>query len=184
MKSLFIFFSCFLFMHFSKAQSSDILILKKNLRTIKTFFPGNEINFTTASGFYNGIITLINRDTVFLIQYDIRQRPSNLGVYFLDTVATYRYGINYKQITAFNKDNNKKFNRSGSGGALFGGGILLTTVGLGTWIFSKPDTRYYASPYLIGGAALLAGIGYLIIKSGSKGLQIGKKYSLEYVHVN
>lgn len=184
MKRLFLLFTCFSSMFFCKAQSSDIIILKKNLRTIKTFFPGNEINFTTASGFYNGIITSINRDTVFLIQYDIRQRPSNLGVYFLDTVATYRYGINYKQITALNKDNNKKFNWAGSGGALFGGGILLTTVGLGTWIFAKPDTRYYASPYLIGSAALLAGIGYLLIKSGGKGLQIGKKYSLQYVHVN
>ena len=184
MKRLFIFFASFLIMSFCKAQSSDILILKKNLRTVKTFFPGNEINLTTASGFYTGTITFINRDTIFIIQYDIRQRPSNLGVYFLDTVATYRYGINYKQVTALNKDYNKKFNWSGSGGALFGGGILLTTVGLGTWIFAKPDTRYYASPYLIGSAALLAGIGYLLMKSGSKGLQIGKKYSLQYVHVN
>ena len=184
MKRLFIFFASFLIMSFCKAQSSDILILKKNLRTVKTFFPGNEINLTTASGFYTGTITSINRDTIFIIQYDIRQRPSNLGVYFLDTVATYRYGINYKQVTALNKDYNKKFNWSGSGGALFGGGILLTTVGLGTWIFAKPDTRYYASPYLIGSAALLAGIGYLLMKSGSKGLQIGKKYSLQYVHVN
>ncbi len=184
MKRLIIFFLCFFFIFFCKAQSSDILTLKKNGRTIKTFFPGNEINFTTASGYYDGFITSINRDTVFLIQYDIRQRPSNLGVYFLDTVATYRHGINYKQITALNKDYNKKFNWAGSGGALFGGGILLTTVGLGTWIFAKPNTRYYASPYLIGSAALLAGIGYLLIKSGGKGLQLGKKYSLQYVSVN
>ena len=99
-------------------------------------------------------------------------------------MATYRYGINYKQIDALNRDYGNKFNWAGSGGALFGGGILLTTVGLGTWIFAKPNTRYYASPYLIGSSALLAGIGYLLIKSGSKGLQLGKKYSLQYLHVN
>ena len=183
MKRLLTLFTFFFCTFFCRAQSSDILSLKKNGRIIKTFFPGNEINFTTGSGFYNGFITSINRDTVFLIQYDIRQRPSNLGVYYLDTVATYRYGINYKQIIAFNKDYNKKFNWAGSGGALFGGGILLTTVGLGTWLFAKPDTRYYASPYLIGSAALLAGIGYLLIKSGGKGLEIGKKYRLQYVQV-
>ena len=40
-----------------------------------------------------------------------------------------------------------------------GGGSSITTVGLGTWLFSKPNTRYYASPYLVGGAALLAGSG-------------------------
>ena len=98
MKRLFIFLIFIFFNFFCKAQSSDILSLKKNDRIIKTFFPGNEINFTTPSGFYNGFITTIHHDSVFLIQYDIRQRPSNLGVYFLDTVATYRYGINYNLI--------------------------------------------------------------------------------------
>lgn len=165
-----------------KAQS-DILILKKNLKTVRTFFPGSEISVSTNEGYYNGRVTSINHDSVFIIQYDIRQIPSNLGIYFLDTVASYRYGINYKQIRTFDKQYSNKFNWSGSGGALLGGGILLTTVGLGTWIFAKPNTRYYASPYLIGGAAALAGIGYLILKSGGKGLVIGKKYSLEYISV-
>ena len=78
---------------------------------------------------------------------------------------------------------NKKFNWSGSGGALFGGGILLTTVGLGTWIFTKPNTRYYASPYLVGGAAILAGIGYLLLKSGIKELYLVKNIHLNYMNV-
>ncbi len=184
MKHLFIFVAYTFCLFSCTAQSSDILALKKNGRTIKTFFPGNEISITTTSGYYNAYITSINRDTVFLIQYDVRQRPSNLGVYFLDTVAVYHYGIDYRQITALNKDHNKKFNWAGSGGALFGGGVLLTTVGLGTWIFAKPNTRYYTSPYLVGSAAFLAGVGYLLVKSGSKGLQIGKKYTLQYVRVN
>ncbi|MDQ6762755.1 MAG: hypothetical protein M3015_09015, partial [Bacteroidota bacterium] len=49
---------------------SDILILKKNLRTIKTFFPGTEISVSTTDGYYNGRVTSINRDSVFIIQYD------------------------------------------------------------------------------------------------------------------
>ena len=101
----------------------------------------------------------------------------------LDTVATYPFAVNYKQIIGFGKMRKNKFDWSGSGGALLGGGILLTTVGLGTWIFTKPNTRYYASPYLVGGAALLAGIGYLLVKSGNKGMMLGKKYSLEYIKV-
>ncbi|MEO6637111.1 MAG: hypothetical protein ABIN25_02470 [Ginsengibacter sp.] len=183
MKKAFFFFLTIMLGTVSCKAQSDILVLKKNLRTIKTFFPGTEISMSTADGYYNGRVTSIARDSVYIIQYDIRQMPSNFGVYFLDTVATYRYGINYKQIIAFDKQYNKKFNWSGSGGALLSGGILLTTVGLGTWLFTKPDTRYYASPYLIGGAVVLAGIGYLLVKSGSKGLSLGKKYSLEYIHV-
>jgi len=164
-------------------QPSDILILKKNKRTLQTFFPGNEISFNTSSGYYSGIIKSINRDSLFLIYYDIKQMPTNLGVYILDTIATYPFAVNYKEITGFGKNRNNKFNWSGSGGALLGGGLLITTVGLGTWIFTKPNSRYYASPYLVGGAALLAGIGYLLLKSNGKGIVLGKKYSLEYIKV-
>lgn len=185
MKHLLMVFSCLFFLHPGKAQPSDILVLKKNFKTIKTYFPGTEININTNEGYYDGTITSIRKDSVFLNHYDIRQIPSSFGIYFLDTVATYRYSINYKNIIALNKPyNSKKFNRSGSGGALFGGGILLTTVGLGTWLFAKPNTRYHASPYLIGSSAVLAGLGYLLIKSGNKGMTIGKKYSLDYIRVN
>ncbi len=164
------------------AAQSDLLILKKKNRTEKTFFPGSEINFSTSTGTYNAYITSIERDSVFLIQYDIRQVPTNLGVYVLDTVGRYRFGINYRDITGFGKTNNK-FDWTASGGALFGGGVLLTTVGLGTWIFAKPNTRYYARPFLVIGAAALAAVGYVMLKSHGKGKPIGKKYKLQYIKV-
>lgn len=167
----------------SFAQPSDILILKKNHHTLKTFFPGNEISFTTSARYYNAIITSIRHDSLFLIQYDVRQIPTNLGIYVLDTVGTYRFAVNYKEITAFGKIKKNNFDWSSSGGVLLGGGVLLTTVGLGTWLFTKPNTRYYASPYLVGGAAILGGIGYLLLKSGNKKMILGEKYSLEYVNV-
>lgn len=177
-------FSLFLSFFFAVAcmAQSDLLILKKNNRTTQSFFPGSEMNFSTGSRFYQGYVTSIERDSVFLIQYDVRQVPTNLGVYMLDTVARYRFGINYLDIKGFGRNTNK-FNWSGSGGALFGGGILLTTVGLGTWLFTKPNTRYYASPALVIVSAALAGIGYLIMKSGNKGMKLGKKYSLHYIKV-
>jgi hypothetical protein len=165
------------------AQSSDLLILKKNDRTLQTFFPGNEIIFNTLTRYYDAYIQSINHDSLFLIQYDVRQVPTNLGIYMLDTLGTYPFAVNYKEITGLVKYGNKKFDWSGSGGALLGGGTLITTVGLGTWLFSKPNTRYYASPYLVGGAALLAGIGYLLAKSNGKKMLLGKKYSLEYIPV-
>lgn len=174
----------FVFLFFSSAaQPSDILLLKKNNRTFKTFFPGNQITFNTSTGYYSGVIQSIRRDSLFLVQYDIRQIPSSLGFYFLDTVGTYPFSTNYKQIICFGRNNKNNFDWSASGGALFGGGVLLTTVGLGTWLFTKPKSQYYASPYLVGGAAFLAIIGYLLVKSRSKSLILGKKYSLEYIRV-
>ncbi len=166
------------------AQSSDILILRKKGRTFQTYFPGSQVSFyTTSKPYYNNYVTAINHDSVFLVQYDIRQIPTTVGVYILDTVGRYNFSINYKEIVGFGKDRNKKFSWAGSGGALIGGGLVITVIGLGTWLFTKPGTQYYASPYLVGGAALLAGIGYLLARSNSKGIRLGKKYTLEYVGV-
>jgi hypothetical protein len=173
----------FLFFYSGSSQPSDILILKKHDHTLKTFFPGNQITFNTATAAYSAIITSLKHDSLFLTQYDIRQIPTSLGVYVVDTIAAYPFSVNYKEITAFDKSNRNKFDWSASGGALFGGGLLLTTVGLGTWLFTKPNSQYYASPYLVGGAAFLALVGYLLVKADSKGLKLGKKYSLEYIRV-
>jgi hypothetical protein len=178
----FLFLSATLLFSLSCLAQSDLLILKKNQRTHKTFFPGSEMVFSTAMGSFDAFVTSIQRDSIFLIQYDIRQVPTNLGVYVLDTVARYRFGINYHDITGFGKEH-KNFDWHASGAALFGGGVLLTTVGLGTWIFSKPNTRYYARPSLVIGSAALAGVGYLLLRSNSKGIKLGKKYSLTYIKV-
>lgn len=163
------------------AAQNDLLLLKKNNRTVKSFFPGSEIDFSTGTRYYEAQVTDIKKDSVFLVQYDVRQVYSpTLGVFVLDTVAAYHFGVNYKEITALGKDT-KKFNWRGSGATLFGGGILLTTAGLITWIFAKPNTRYYASPQLVIGAAALAGIGYILLKTGNKSMKLGKKYTLHYL---
>ena len=163
------------------SAQNDLLLLKKNNRTIKSFFPGTEIDFSTATRYYEAQITAIKKDSVYLVQYDTRQiYSSTLGVFVPDTVAAYRFGLNYKEIIAFG-ENKKKFNWSGSGATLFGGGILLTTAGLVTWIFAKPNTRYYASPSFVIGAAALAAIGYLLLKTSNKPMKLGKKYTLHYV---
>ncbi len=156
-------------------------ILKKNSRTVKSFFPGTEIDFSTVSRYYEAQITGIKKDSVYLAQYDTRRvYSSTLGVFLIDTVAVYHFGVNYKEIISLGK-NTEKFNWSASGAALFGGGILLTTAGLITWIFAKPNTRYYARPQFVIGAAVLAGIGYLLLKTGNKPMKLGKKYTLHYI---
>ena len=167
--------------HSCLAQS-DLLILKKNNRTVKSFYPGSEMDFSTATQYYDAYITSIENDSVFLVQYDIRQVFNMLRILVPDTVASYRFGINYRDIVSFGK-NTKKFNWNGSGAALFGGGALLTVAGLTTWIFAKPNTRYYARPSLVIAAAALTGVGYLLLKSGNKGIRLGKKYSLHYIQL-
>lgn len=162
------------------SAQSDLLILKKNNRTIQSFFPGSEIKFSTDTRYYDAYITSIERDSVFLIQYDIRQVMNSIGILVTDTVASYRFGVNYRDILSFGKNTNS-FDWSASGAALFGGGALLTVAGLTTWILAKKNTRYYARPSLVIGAAALTGIGYLLLKTGHHNIKLGKKYSLNYI---
>ncbi len=176
---------CLIFLTFifitnlSKAQN-DLLILKKNGHNIESFFPGREMDFSTSTRYFEGQVTDIKNDSIFLVQYNIKQIYSpNLGVFVTDTLSEYHFGINYKDIVSFEKKRGSFL--SASGGALFGGGTLLATAGLITWILAKPNTRYYARPQLVITAAALAGIGYFLMKSGNKTMALGKKYSLLYI---
>lgn len=162
---------------------NDLLVLKKNNRVIKSYYPDSEIKFISDGLPMEGYITSIARDTIFLIQYDVRQRYTNLGVYVLDTVARYRFSVAFGSISALIKERSSFLGASGA--ALLGGGVVLTTAGLLTWVLAKPDTRYYARPELVIGAATAALVGYAMIKlSGSNQLKLGKKYTLSYIRMN
>lgn len=173
------FFCCY--SGFSFAQN-DLLILKKNDRKIESFYPGSEIDFSTAERYFEAYITAIKNDSLFLVQYNVQHVLNSINVYILDTVSEYHFAINYHEIVSIGKKR-KGFDLNASGATLFGGGILLTTAGLVTWIFSKPHTRYYASPQLVIGSAVLAGVGYILMKSGNKTMVLGKKYTLTYIKV-
>jgi hypothetical protein len=179
MRPIFILAIAILFAFDCSAQN-DLLILKKHNRTIQSFYPGSEIDFSTSTREYEASIASITKDSLFLVQYDVRRVYTNLGVFVLDTVAEYHFAVNYKDILSLEKPR-KNFDWSSSGAALFGGGTILTTAGLITWIFAKPNTRYYARPSLVIGAAALATAGYILMKTGNKTQKIGKKYKLQYI---
>ncbi len=169
-----------LLFYYTSIGQNDFIILKKKDHTLKTFYTGTPISFTTSLRYFSGRINSIEKDSVFLSEYDIRQIPTSIGVYIVDTVATYHTAIYYKDILKI-QNNKKGFDLSGSGASLLGGGILITAIGLGTWIFTKPGDQYHASPKLVIGAAILGGIGYLLLKTDRNNFPIGKKYRLDYI---
>src|SRR5205085_9363945 len=136
--------------------------------------------FSTSLRNYSCRIDAVNKDFINLLEYDVRQVPTNLGVYILDTVATYHSAIYYKDILKIHNER-KGFNFAASGASLLGGGILLTTIGLGTWIFTKEGDQYHASPKLVIGSAILGIAGYAILKLNGNNYPIGKKYQLQYI---
>lgn len=161
------------------AQSSDVILLKRNSKTIKRYFAGTNIDLTTKTGVYlSAEIEKIKNDTLFLKQYDIRQIPTQLGVYILDTVATYHYKYHYNDVYAIGR-NKKGFNMSGSAATLLGGGMLLTVA---NGIVFLADRKKFSPGFMIVSASL-AGLGYLMAKTGGKGMVIGKKYSFVYLAI-
>jgi len=162
------------------AQSSDVILLKRNNKTIKRYFAGTDIDLTTTTGVYiNAQITKIKNDSLFLKQFVIRQIPTQLGVYVLDTVATYYYKYHYNQVKAIGKTG-RRFNLSASAASLLGGGAILT---LASGIVYLVDRKNF-SPALMIASASLATIGYVMAKTGGKGMIIGKKYSLVYLGIS
>ena len=117
MRTFCILFITLLFACSCTAQN-DLLILKKNNRNVTSFFPGSEMNFSTSTRSYDAYVTSIEKDSVFLVQYDVRRMYTRLGVFILDTVAQYHFGINYRDIISFG-ENTKNFDWSSSGAGLF-----------------------------------------------------------------
>jgi len=162
------------------AQSSDVLLLNKHKKTIKRYYAGTSIELTTTTGVHlNAAVSKIKNDTLFLKQYVVRQIPTQLGVYILDTITTYHYSYHYNQIKAIGKSGDK-FNWSASGGGLLGGGLVLM-VANGV-VFLVDNEKF--SPALMIASAALATIGYVMVKTSGKGMVIGKKYSLVYMAIS
>lgn len=165
---------------FAGAQS-DMLLLKKGPKVVRSYFTGSTIYFDNGFGIKQAQISRMNKDSLFLIQYQIRQVGTASGFSFPDTLGTYGFTVDYKDIDMI-ADPKHGWDWQTSGAALFGGGAVVTTAGLLTWVFAKKNTRYYARPGLVISAAALTGVGYLLLRvSPVHKWKIGRKYSLHYI---
>ncbi len=179
MKRLLLVFLLFSFT--STAQTSDFIILKKGSKTIRNIFSGTSIQFVSTNGAYrDALITAIKKDSIYLQEFLVRRVPTVYGSYMNDTLGSYRYTYHYNQVKSFGKQSSKGFNKTGSGAALMGGGILLTIASGVSYLADKDKF----SPELLGAAVVLGGLGYLMSTSGKNGIIIGKKYSLQYMKMN
>lgn len=171
----------FLIAPFCSNAQGEMLLLKKKGKVFKSYYAGSDIIFDAGMGLQQAQIYQMKNDSVFLVQYDVRQVMTTLGIPRWDTVGAYRFAINYKDIREL-AEAPHGWNWHSAGAVLLGGGTLLTAAGLLTWVLAKKDTRYYARPEFVGTAAALAAVGFLLQKTKSgKRWNIGKKYTLQYI---
>lgn len=165
----------------SFAQSGDFIILKKNNKTVETFYSGTNIAFTTTGGvFINALINQVKNDTLYLQEFIIRYLPTNFGTYIIDTAGSYHHKFHYNQIRIIGQKEKTNFNWKGSGAALLGGGALLM---LGSGVVYLADREKFSAPLLIA-AASLGTLGYFMSKGSGSTIRIGKKYKLMYMNMS
>jgi hypothetical protein len=170
---------------FTTAQSSDILLLQKHNRTIRQFFAGNFIQFyTTEHQLISANIDSIRRDSLFLVQYDIRMVPNIFGTYAPDTTGRYQLLFSLANIGSF-PANSKRINIFTNGTLLITGGSaflllnVINTLSSGDRLFAANNTGYLT----LGATILAAGILQKLITVNSDEYRLGKKYHLKYLPV-
>lgn len=167
----------------SFSQSADFIQLKKNNKTITTFYSGSNIAFTSESGsFINATINGIKNDTLYLQEFIIRYLPTTIGTYIIDTAGSYHYKYHYNQVVAIGRKERTNFNTRGSGAALFSGGVLLT---LASGVVYVADREKFSAPLLLTSVGL-GTLGYFMAKGKKSGgaMLIGKKYKLVYMNMS
>lgn len=173
----------FLFPVSLAAQQSDILLLQKNHRTIRQFFSGNNITFfTTEHMGVSAVIDYIKRDSLFLLQYDVKMVPNIFGTFSPDTLAVYNVNFSLKNIYSFPADPRKFAFITNGNLFMLGGGAYLVLNIVNTLREHDAPFGKDNMPNIIGGVTAFA-FGFLLHKSQVTEYRLGRKYQLKYLPV-
>jgi hypothetical protein len=166
------------------AQPSDILLLQKKQRTIRQFFAGSQIDFyTTEHMGVSAVVDYIKRDSLFLLQYDIKMMPNIFGTFAPDTLAVYKIQFSLKNIYSF-PAKPKRFAFLTNGTLLMIGGSAYLAVNIiNTLREHDPPFGKDNLPNIIGGVAAFAA-GFLLHNAQTTEYKLGKKYQLKYLQVS
>jgi hypothetical protein len=144
----------------SLAQT-DVLILQKNGRNIKTFETGMSIGFHTIyDQWLGGTITALRNDSIFL---------NNIP-------------FHVHEIDAIRQDNTKwNYVTDGTLLIVAGVGVLVLNVVNGLYTNEKAGSWIKTSGWITAGAFIVGGI--LLKRARYKDYTIGKKYTLHYLNM-
>jgi|GEM_PF-316599 len=163
-----------------RAQGWDMVLLKRHDKTLTNYMPGKKIMFTMRDGrFAAGTIKKIERDTIFMQEYDIRKAYNIWGTSTLDTINAFLNAYAYRDIGAIMKpDQGIEFIRDGS--IFVVGGSVYMILHVVNSIIQKaplsPKAMAISGGFIVGGLVLH--------KLRTHEYRIGNKYQLEYLPVN
>jgi hypothetical protein len=173
-------FIYFLYPFIVPAQSA-FLVLKKNHKTIETFFSGSYINCKTDKGeWLNARINNIAYDTLYLKPFELIRFINAWGMPASDTLWGHERKLAVKNIAAFPR-RDQSVNYIKNGGILIigsAGYIILNVVNT----LSSGDALFDDNNGVrLGIAAAIFAVGMLIHHSHSDELSLGRRYRLVYI---
>jgi hypothetical protein len=162
----------------ARAQGSDIILVKKgNHKTVARLVPGKPVSLADRTGrTLEGMVDKVDRDTLYVRQYDIRRRATQWGTSVADTVASWTVSCHYRDIVSLEKTSESfRLIRNGMIPLVAGTGYaMLHLVNAG--LQKEPvDGRTMA----IAGAAALTGL--VLNKTHRNHIRLDGKYRLEYI---
>ena len=180
----FLFFSILVLSTLSASAQNNILLLRKNNRTVKTLFEGKYIAFETKQkNFASGIITKIGKDTIYIRHFEIMRSATEYGGVYFDTSFRYTTAIHIKDIGAVHPFRNLRgYANSGFLLMIAGGGVMV--LGAVNGLYRKESIGDWYKPSGFISAGVLAGTGYLLRRASKKKFVIGRKYQLKILSIN
>ncbi len=159
-------------------KGSGVLFIKKNDRTIKTYFPGQDILvYNTGGGPVSGNIERITHDSLYLMYYQSGMVPTFAGTRVLDTMGKYPIHIAINEIGAIPAIRKRRNVFTSGTTYMIAGGAYLAVNAINTVREKQP---YFGSdniPRILAGLAGVA-FGYLIEKLRKDKFIIGTTYTL------
>lgn len=164
--------------HRAKAQGSDIILVKKGAnKTVARLVPGRPVSLSEKSGAsIDGNVDRIDRDTLYVRQYDIRRRPTQWGTSVADTVSTWTVAVHYRDIVTLQKTSESL--------ALFRNGMIPLVAGTGYSLLHLVNAGLQKEPVdgrtmaIAGGVALT---GLVLNKTHRSYIRMDGRYRLEYI---
>ena len=167
------------------AQTSDILLLQKNHKTVSTWLRGYTLNFYTRDHSYvSAVIDSVKNDSLYLAQYNMYTHTNLAGFVTTDTVHKYTLLFSISDIGSV-PANRKHSNVLGNGTLFFvaGGAYLalnvINTVADGDPVFGEDNLSHLA----LGASLLGVGLVQRLIHNKTDEYRVGKKYRFKILPV-
>lgn len=165
----------------ASSQGTDIMVLKKrNGRTMKTFVRGSSIQFIDISGHkVSGTLFRIAKDSLYLLNYDIRSAYTMWGTMVQDTVSANLTRYHFRELTHIAKPPRSfEFVRNGT---------LFMLGGTSYAVLHTVNGAIKKEPLNVQDLAISGGIavtGFLMMKLRKYYYPIGDRYRLNYIDMD